>query len=155
MSSEPLLPQAVVLEFSGGAPQALARTLTEVACRALEVRLPKITPAAAHEAGVEVSTEPLLHQVAVARFSGGANQQVADIATDAIHRALEVRQTKTQGPAALKAKRAAQHLGVSRSHFYQLLKREPDLAKLAFKAGRCRLWPVTSLDAYMRSKQGT
>jgi hypothetical protein len=94
---------------------------------------PKITPAAAHEAGAEVSTEPLLPQVVVARFSGGASQQLADIALDAIHRALEVRQKKTQGPAALKAERAAEYLGVSRSHFYQLLKREPPFGQVGLQ----------------------
>ena len=100
-----------------------------------------------------MSSEPLLPQVAVVRFSRGARQEVADAVTEAVHSALKVLLPKITPPAAVKAAGAAAHLGISRSHFYQLLDSDPQLAKLAFTVGRSRLWPVTALDDWMRAKQ--
>jgi predicted DNA-binding transcriptional regulator AlpA len=98
-----------------------------------------------------MSSVPLLPQFAVVRLYDG--QDLEDIVTKAVHRVLEVRPPKITPPAAVKAAGAAAHLGISRSHFYQLLDSDPRLAKLAFTAGRSRLWPVVALDAWMRAKQ--
>ena len=100
-----------------------------------------------------MSSEPLLPQVVVVRLSSGVRQVMADIVAEAVHRALEVQPLRVTAPAAVKTAGAAAHLGISHSHFYQLLDNDPHLAKLAFTAGRSRLWPVTSLDDWMSAKQ--
>lgn len=102
-----------------------------------------------------MSLELLLPQVAVVRLSSGVRQELADILTEVVNRALEVRLAKFAPPAALKAADAAAHLGISRSHFYQLLRSDPHLGKLAFTAGRRRLFPIVALDEWMRAKQCT
>ena len=101
-----------------------------------------------------MSSEPLLPWVAVVRLSGGVPEQLEDIVTKAVVRAMEAQLAKIGivQPAAVKAKGAAAHLGISRSHFYVLLDSDPDLASLAFTLGRSRLWILTDLDNWARAK---
>jgi hypothetical protein len=102
-----------------------------------------------------MSSEPLLPWVAVVRLSGEVPEQLNDIVTKAVERALEVQLAKITmaHPAAVKAKGAAAYLGISRSHFYALLDSDSDLTRLAFTLGRSRLWLITDLDNWVRAKQ--
>ena len=102
-----------------------------------------------------MSSEPLLPWVAVVRLSGGVPEQLEDIVAKAVNRAMKVQLAKIgmAHPTAVKAKGAAAHLGISRSHFYEILNSDSDLAKLAFTLGRSRLWLFTDLDNWARAKQ--
>jgi predicted DNA-binding transcriptional regulator AlpA len=52
----------------------------------------------------------------------------------------------------MKAAKAAAYLNISRSKFYKVLEEDPELKDSSFTLGKCRLWPVAALDAWIQAR---
>jgi predicted DNA-binding transcriptional regulator AlpA len=100
-------------------------------------------------------TDDLLHRVDVRRISTDIQQQLLDIAKQAVREVLaEQRPQKPRAPVgALRAKAAAAYIGISRTRFYELLDKDPSLAASAFPVGKkARAWPTAALDRWMQAQ---
>ena len=79
-----------------------------------------------------------------------------ELVGEAVCKALEgqgVKKARAAPSGALRAAAAANYIGVGRSRFYGLLKEDPELLGLSFRAGRARMWSVASLDNWMEARQ--
>jgi predicted DNA-binding transcriptional regulator AlpA len=99
--------------------------------------------------------EELLPKVDLYRLSAHIRDELASLVSEAVRAALEEQGLrKPVAPAgALRGPDAAAYLGVGRSHFYDLLKEDPELLSASFTAGRCRMWPTTALDEWMQVRR--
>jgi predicted DNA-binding transcriptional regulator AlpA len=103
-----------------------------------------------------MSADDLLHRVDVRRISTDVQQQLLDIAKQAMRDVLaEQRHQKSFASAgALRAKAAAAYIGISRTRFYELLDEDPSLAASAFPVGKkARAWPTAALDRWMQAQE--
>jgi len=99
--------------------------------------------------------DDLLHRVDVRRISTDVQQQLLDIAKQAVREVLaEQRPKKPLAPTgALRAKAAATYIGISRTRFYELLDEDSSLAASAFPIGKkARAWPTAALDRWMQAQ---
>jgi predicted DNA-binding transcriptional regulator AlpA len=101
-----------------------------------------------------MSTE-LFPKVDLWRISDEARQALIQLVKQSVREALEEQGLrKPPVPAgALRGSDAAAYLGVGRSHFYGLLKEDPQLLGLSFTVGRCRMWPTAGLDEWMQLRR--
>jgi hypothetical protein len=96
--------------------------------------------------------DDLLPRVDVYRLSAQMREELVNIVNAAVRAALE-EQGLTKRPApegALRGRAAAKYIGISPSHFYDLLKKDPALAKLSYQVGKSPY--VEGLNQWMRNR---
>jgi predicted DNA-binding transcriptional regulator AlpA len=95
--------------------------------------------------------EDLLPRVDVYRLSDGIRRELARLMGDAVRDALDKCGRLPHPTGALKATQAAAYIGLSRSKFYEVLKKDPGLMQQSFTVGKCRLWPISTLDSWIHA----
>jgi len=97
--------------------------------------------------------EDLLPRVDVYGLSARIRRELACLIGDAVRDALDECGRLPQLPSgAVKATQAAAYIGLSRSKFYEILKKDPSLIHQSFTVGKCRLWPISALDSWIHAK---
>lgn len=102
------------------------------------------------------SADDLLPRVDVHRLSETIRQDIINLVGDAVRDVMfELAAKRRQLPAgALKAAEAAAYLSLSRSKFYEVVKEDAVLLQSSFKVGKCRLWPIASLNSWIQARAG-
>jgi hypothetical protein len=142
---------------------AVRQELTKSARRQLQKNIPDIAPwteawftrVFKRENDTPPMSSELLPKVDLWRISDEARQALIQLVKQSLREALEEQGLKKPPvpTGALRGADAAAYLGVGRSHFYGLLKEDPQLLGLSFTVGRCRMWPIAGLDEWMQLRR--